>query len=180
MSSLASTLNHFKNYVEQYQEQNKKSLRHVHATQLQAKVALETTGSLLPFEWIEGENGRSPLDNVHSAICERFHLYVITKVIDVNSTKLDLKNKTLPPLPWLPQLKHQQEDLVVIDGKKQRHKEDSPLLDFSGDTLLHWACRCGNVDIVKFLLCVGAKQPQSIIKKHNVYTTCYLSKNKDT
>jgi len=157
MSSFDSTLNHYKNYVEHHQEQNKKSLMHVYTTQLQAKVALETAGSsLLPFQWIEGENGRCPLDNVHSAICERFHLYVITKAIDVNSTKLDLKNKTLPPLPSIPQLKHQQEDLVVIGDKKQRHKEDTPLLDFSGDTLLHWACRCGNVGIVKFLLCVGA------------------------
>ena len=100
--------------------------------------------SLLAFEWIEGEYGiQNKLYN-GSPTYERFGLYLMTKAIDVNSVKL-------PPAASAMVTKK-----AAADHQDNDNNNHSPLLDFSGDTLLHWACRCGKFLAVKLLLSMGA------------------------
>jgi len=114
------------------------------------RISLEVD-SLLAFEWIEGEYGvQNKLYN-GSPTYERFGLYLITKAIDVNSVKL-------PPFASASALMAtNKKAAAAADHQDNDNKNNhSPLLDFSGDTLLHWACRCGKFLAVKLLLSMGA------------------------
>jgi len=115
--------------------------------------------SLQAFEWIEGY--RVDEDNLSiGSQNERFGLYLMSKAIDVNSMRLPSTST-----------------MVQKTGEGNDNNNHSQLLDFSGDTLLHWACRSGKFMAVKLLLSMGADKDavnDRGLKPHDVICTRVL------